>query len=141
MEIAEIIKFAVDIGITPVLLFMFVRYFITQDEKRNASVMAEYQKAQEKAADIEKAAKERENMLLAESQRREELIRTEAMEREKLIRREAEKREGILLTNLERVTDTMGKISESMQEIQQTIGKIDDRLERLEVGVRQYGQA
>ena len=129
MEIAEIIKFAVDIGITPVLLFMFVKYFITQDEKRNASVMAEHQ------------AKERENMLLAESQRREELIRSEALEREKLIRREAEKREGILLTNLERVTDTMGKISESMQEIQQTIGKIDDRLERLEVGVRQYGQA
>ena len=141
MEIAEIIKFVIDIGITPVLLLVFVKYFIAQDEKRAEQVQEEYKKSQEKAETIEKASKEREQLLMTESQRREELIRSECLEREKLIRRESEKREGILLTNLEKVTATMDKISDSMQEIQSTIGKMDERLERRELGVKQHGQA
>lgn len=141
MEIAEIVKLIIDIGITPVLLLLFVRYFLGQDEKRSAQAQKVYSEAQEKIESATAAAREREDLLLAEAQRREELIRTDALEREKLIRRESEKREGVLLTNLERVTATMDKISASMQDIQGTIGKMDDRLERLELGVMQHGQA
>lgn len=134
MGTAEIIKFVIDIGITPVLLVVFVRYFIKQDEKRQCYICEEYNKSQQRIEEIEKAAKERENILLAAAQQRESLMQSEASRRENLIRREAEKREGILMTNLERITDTMGDISKSMQDIQATIMKIDDRIERLELG-------
>ena len=70
MEIAEIIKFVIDIGITPVLLLVFVKYFIAQDEKRAEQVQEEYKKSQEKAETIEKASKEREQLLMTESKRR-----------------------------------------------------------------------
>lgn len=136
MGMAEMVKFVIDIGITPVLLIVFVRYFIRQDEKRQQSVQKEYDKAQEKIADIEKAAKERENVMLAAAQQRELLMQGEAAKRENLIRKEAEKREGILMTNLERITNTMEDISRSMQDIQVNIGKIDDRIDRLELGGR-----
>lgn len=141
MEIAEIVRLIIDIGITPVLLLLFVRYFLSQDEKRAAQVQEEYRKAQERIEDAEKDARERESLLLAEAQRREDLIRTDALEREKLIRRENEKREGVLLTSLERVTSTMDKISTSMQDIQGTIARMDERLDRLERGVMRYGPA
>lgn len=139
MGTAEMIKFIIDIGITPVLLVVFVRYFIRQDERRQQSVREEYDGAQKRIADIEKAAKDRENVMLAASQQREALIQSEAAKRENLIRREAEKREGILMTNLERITETMGDISRSMQDIQMNIGKIDERIDRLEMGKRRNG--
>ncbi len=131
---AEVIKYAIDIGITPLLLLVFVYYFIKQDEKRQKSIREEYDKAQGRIEDIEKTAKERENVILAAAQQREALLQGEAAKREELIRREAEKREGILMTNLERITATMGDISRSMQDIQANIGKIDERIERLELG-------
>lgn len=138
-SMAEIIKFIIDLGITPVLLIVFVRYFIRQDEKREQSVKEEWEKSQDRIETIEKASKDREAILLAAAQQREEIIQAEASKRENIIRKEAEKREGILMTNLERITDTMGDISKSMQEIQVTIGKIDDRIERLELGGHMNG--
>lgn len=134
MGTAELVKYIIDIGVTPILLWVFVKYFIKQDEKRQQSIREEYNKAQERAEDIERAAKERENVLLAAAQQRETLIQDEAAKREAIIRKEAEKREGILMTNLERITNTMGDISRSMQDIQMNIGKINDRIERLEKG-------
>lgn len=136
---AELIKFIIDIGITPVLLVVFVRYFIKQDEKRQQGIREEYDKAQRRIEEIEKVAKEREAIMLAAAREREALIQSEATRRENLIRKEAEKREGILMINLERITDTMGDISKSMQDIQTNIGKIDDRIERLELGGRRNG--
>ena len=139
MGMAELVKYIIDIGITPVLLVVFVQYFIKQDEKRQQSIQKEYDKAQKRTEDIERAAKERENVLLAAAQQREALIQDEAAKRESVIRKEAEKREGRLMANVERITNTMADISRSMQGIQMDIGRIDDRIDRMEQGGRHGG--
>ena len=128
MTMTQIISSIVEVGLVPVLLVIFVGYFIKRDERRDEEVKAERKNAQEQIDRINEQLKARENMLMVESAKREELIRHEATEREKLIRQETDKRENALMYNMSEMTQTMSKISDSMSDIKQTIQQMQQSL-------------
>lgn len=128
MGMAETIKFITEIGITPLLLVFFVRFFISRSKDDDNKVKEAYKTAQENMESNNRAVREREDFLMAESAKREEIIRQEAERREKLIRQEAEKRENILMASQERMLDTLEGISGSLN-------KIEEAFTRLEVSV------
>ncbi len=127
MGITEIIKAAIDIGITPVLLIVFIWYFLKKDEKRDSLLSS-----------VLENFKERESILLVEGSRREELLRQESDKREKLMRNEAEKRENMLMSTIEQQSRTMEKIAETMKQIEishvqvlEKVNNIENYLERM----------
>ena len=116
--IIDIIKTAVDVGITPVLLIAFVWYFfqrdknrdkITQQEKENSQkqIDAANRQSKQQVDIVNKLAKDREDMLLLNNAKREEMIRSEAEKREKIIRQESEKRENALIFNMAEQTKSI----------------------------------
>lgn len=132
MTAAELIKNIVDVGITPVLLIVFILYFIQKSKNDDARVAAAYEESQKKISETNDIIAQRERQLLDESARREELIRQEAEKREALIRKESEKRESILMTNMERMVRSMDDITKTMKTIDQSFDKVQKRLEKIE---------
>lgn len=126
---AELISYVVDVGLTPVLLIVFLVLFVRRSNDDNAKAQQAHEDAQNKVEQCNREAREREDMLLAENAKREEILRREAEKRENLIRKEAEKRESILMGNQERMMNTMDQISRSMQKIENSLGKMETRHE------------
>lgn len=125
MNLAEIIKFITEVGITPVLLILFVWLFISRSKDDDNKVKEAYTTAQENMERNNEAVREREDYLMAESAKREELIRQEAERREKLIRQEAEKRESILMASQDRMLNTLDNIAESLNKMESSMTKLE----------------
>ncbi|MDD3137707.1 MAG: hypothetical protein PHX08_01880 [Lachnospiraceae bacterium] len=135
LTISEIIKYAVDVGMTPILLIVFVVFFINKAKDDDEKIKDAYTDAQVQMEKNSKAIREREDMLMAESAKREEIIRSESEKRECLIRREAEKRESILMSNSDRMLDSLGAITNSLQKIENAFSKMEYRLEKIETKI------
>lgn len=143
MEIAETINLISNVGVTVVMLVIFVGYVLRKakdDDKRVAEAQqaaidattAAYNDAQEKIEEANQAIREREDILLSSSMEREEILRKESEKREELIRRESEKRESILMLNMEKITANLKDITKAMNEIKDSFSGIDRRLEKIE---------
>ena len=143
MGAAETINLIGNVGVTVVMLVIFVGYVLQKaknDDKRVAEAQkaaidtttAVYNDAQEKIEEANRAIREREDILLSSSMEREEILREESRKREELIRKESEKRESILLLNMERITASMGDITRALNEIKESFSGIDRRLEKIE---------
>lgn len=125
MSLAEIIKFITEVGITPVLLILFVGLFISRSKDDDNKVKDAYKTAQENMERNNEVVREREDYLMAESAKREEIIRQEAERREKLIRQEAEKRESILMASQDRMLNTLDSIAESLNKMENSMIKLE----------------
>lgn len=126
----------VDKGITAILLIIFVGYFLRRSRNDDNKVKEAYETSQKNMEEQNKAVREREDYLLAESAKREEIIRTEAERREKLIRAEAEKRESILMASQDRMLDTLDNIAASLNNVERSVAKQDQRLDAIEQEIR-----
>lgn len=122
-------KWVAELGVSIVLLLIFVFYFIRKSISDDQRVNKAYDDAQEKIAACDKQIRERENFLLSESAKREEIIRQESEKRENLIRKEAEKRESILMVNQDRMVDSMREITVSLSKIETSLNKMESRHE------------
>jgi len=129
LTVAELISYTVDIGLTPILLILFIVFFIRRANDDDARVKQAYADAQEKIAECNREVRERENTLMAESAKREEILRQESEKRENLIRKEAEKRESILMANQDRMLGSMDRISDSLNKIEASLSKMESRHE------------
>ncbi len=140
MDFAGIVKSAMEIGLQPSLLILFVWYFMKRDKEREESLVEEkvnqreaFKKQQETVdAQLEsyKAnAREKEALLMSENAKREELIRKESEKRETLLRQEAEKRENALIGQLDAMSGTMKEISQSMDGINRSMDGINKTVE------------
>lgn len=125
MGMAETLKWITDVGITPVLLILFVWFFINRTKNDDSKVKEAYEKAQETMEANNKAVREREDYLMAESAKREEIIRQEGERREKLIRQEAEKRESILMASQDRMLGTLDSIAASLNKMESALSKLE----------------
>ncbi len=125
MSIAETIKFITEVGITPVLLVLFVWFFISRSKDDDNKVKEAYKTAQENMENNNRAVRDREDYLMAESAKREEIIRQEAERREKLIRQEAEKRESILMASQDRMLGTLDNIATSLNKMEGALTKLE----------------
>lgn len=125
MGIVETIKFITEVGITPVLLVLFVWFFISRSKDDDNKVKEAYKTAQENMERNNEAVREREDYLMAESAKREEIIRQEAERREKLIRQEAEKRESILMASQDRMLGTLDNIAGSLNRMEGALTKLE----------------
>lgn len=143
MGAAETINLIGNVGVTVVMLVIFVGYVLQKaknDDKRVSDAQqaaieattAAYTDAQEKIEEANRAIREREDILLNSSMEREEILREESRKREELIRKESEKRESILMLNMERITASMGDITKALNEIKESFSGIDRRLEKIE---------
>ena len=132
LSFVEGVKTVVDIGITPVLLIVFILYFLNKSKNDDTRVVKAQEDAQKAITETNEVIARREQQLLEESLRREELIRQEAEKREALIRKESEKRESILMGNMERMVQSMETITQSMRNIDQSLAKVQERLEKIE---------
>ncbi|MCM1193353.1 MAG: hypothetical protein NC123_16365 [Butyrivibrio sp.] len=122
-------KWVAELGVSIVLLLIFVFYFIRKSISDDKRVNKAYDDAQEKIAACDRQIRERENYLLSESAKREEIIRQESEKRENLIRKEAEKRESILMANQDRMVDSMREITASLSKIETSLNKMESRHE------------
>jgi len=120
MDIPTILTTIMEIGITPALLIVFVKYFLDINKQQSL------------------AFREQAKSLFSESLRREELIKEEASKREAILRQESAKRESCLLLNIEKLGSTFEKIAGAMdtmnksaQHIECEIITIDRELERI----------
>lgn len=129
LAFSEAGKWAVELGVSAVLLLIFVFYFIRKSISDDKRVNKAYDDAQQKIADCDRQIRERENYLLAESAKREEIIRQESEKRENLIRKEAEKRESILMANQDKMVDSMREITVSLSKIEISLNKMESRHE------------
>ena len=128
----EVIKNIIDIGVTPVLLVIFIWYFIQKSKNDDARVAAAYEDSAKKIKETNDIISQRERQLTEESARREELIRQESEKREAIIRKESEKRESILMGNMERMVQSMDEITRTMRNIDQSFAKVNERMEKIE---------
>lgn len=140
LTLATIIQFVVDIGLTPVLLIVFIVFFLMRSKDDDARVQKAYADSQKSIEEINQAARERENTLMSEFAKREELLRQESEKRENIIRKESEKRENILMCNQERMVESMNAISTSLSKIEATLSKMEARHERDINGLKQEMQ-
>ena len=129
---AEVLKQLIDIGVTPVLLLVFVYYFINKSKGDDKRVNAAFQDAQKKIEEITKSAREHEDLVLSENAKREEMLRSEAEKRESMLRKEAEKRESLLMLNMEKITESMDSITRTLDKMEGTYSAIESRLEKIE---------
>lgn len=129
LAFSESSKWVAELGVSIVLLLIFVFYFIRKSISDDKRVNKAYDDAQEKIAACDREIRERENYLLSESAKREEIIRQESEKRENLIRREAEKRESILMANQDKMVDSMREITASLSKIETSLTKMESRHE------------
>lgn len=123
---------AAEKGIIAILLIIFVGYFLRRSRNDDERVKQAYETSQKNMEEQNKAVREREDYLLAESAKREEIIRTEAERREKLIRNEAEKRESILMASQDRMLETLDSIATSLNKMERSMAGLDQRLDAME---------
>lgn len=151
MTTAEIVNSIGNLGVSIVMLVLFVGYVLQKaknDDKRVAdaqgkaleSITAAYNDAQGKIEEANRAIREREDILIRNNMEREEILREESKKREELIRKESEKRESILMLNMERITDSLDSITKSLNDIQRSFSGVDRRLEKIEerVGIDEH---
>lgn len=139
MTTIEGIKTMIDVGITPVLLLVFVWYFLSKSKGDDKKVQEAYEDAQKKIEETNKTIRDREDELLANNASREEMIRQDADRRENLIREQAEKRESILLVNMDRMLDNMNSITRALNKMESSFSKVEQRLENIEQKVGKGG--
>lgn len=132
VTLAEILSFVVSNGITPVLLVLFVWYFINRDKTRDTQLNKQIEDSKQEAASRAEEARKREDTLMADCIRREELLKAESEKREKLIKEEAEKRENHLMINMDKMAASMEKTSKAMQEINMSINSMQENIMRIE---------
>lgn len=143
MTFSEIMKNVVDIGITPVLLIIFIIYFICKSRnddnrviKANEQLLQREQQLADEAAKREKLIRQESEkqlqLIMEERARREQQLIEDGQRREEMIRRESEKRESILMGNMERMIQNMDQITLTMRGIDQSMAKINERLEKIE---------
>lgn len=123
---------AAEKGIVAILLIIFVWFFLKRSRNDDERVKQAYETSQKNMEEQNKAVREREDYLLAESAKREEIIRTEAERREKLIRAEAEKRESILMASQDRMLETLDNIASSLNKMERSMAGLDQRLDAME---------
>ena len=134
MDTIDVIKQIIDVGITPVLLLVFVFYFINKSKTDDKRVEDANQNASSK---IDETIKEHEEVMLAESAKREEMLRQEAERRENMLRKESEKRESILMLNMEKITDSMTSMTKTMDRMESAFSGIEKRLENIEYKIEE----
>lgn len=127
---------AAEKGIIAILLIIFVGYFLKRSRNDDDRVKEAYETSQKNMEEQNRAVREREDYLLAESAKREEIIRTEAERREKLIRAEAEKRESILMASQDRMLETLDNIAASLNKMERSMAGLDQRLDAMERKIR-----
>lgn len=132
VTLAQIFEFVIANGITPVLLILFVWYFINRDKTRDAQMNKLVEDNKRESAKREQESREREEALMNDCIRREELLKTEADKREKLLKAEAEKRESHLMMNMEKMTASMEKTVSTLQEMSNSISVVQEKLTRIE---------
>lgn len=137
MDTIDVIKQIIDVGITPVLLLVFVFYFINKSKTDDKRVEDANQNASSKIDETIKASREHEEVMLAESAKREEMIRQEAERRENMLRKESEKRESILMLNMEKITDSMTSMTKTMDRMESAFSGIEKRLENIEYKIEE----
>ena len=137
MDTIDIIKQIIDVGITPVLLLVFVFYFINKSKTDDKRVEDANQNASSKIDETLKASREHEEVMLAESAKREEMLRQEAERRENMLRKESEKRESILMLNMEKITDSMTSMTKTMDRMESAFSGIEKRLENIEYKIEE----
>lgn len=137
MDTIDVIKQIIDVGITPVLLLVFVFYFINKSKTDDKRVEDANQNASSKIDETIKASREHEEVMLAESAKREEMLRQEAERRENMLRKEAEKRESILMLNMEKITDSMTSMTKTMDRMESAFSGIEKRLENIEYKIEE----
>ena len=137
MDTIDVIKQIIDVGITPVLLLVFVFYFINKSKTDDKRVEDANQNASSKIDETLKASREHEESMLAESAKREEMLRQEAERRENMLRKEAEKRESILMLNMEKITDSMTSMTKTMDRMESAFSGIEKRLENIEYKIEE----
>jgi seryl-tRNA synthetase len=125
MTLTELFKAVMDIGITPVLLLTFIKYFFDRDKSNDSMWGKRYD-------EIYNGIKERETKLVAECASREDLIHAESNKREKLMRLAAEKRENTLLATIDGFRQAIETISNSMNELKSDICDIQEKIENIE---------
>lgn len=137
MDTIDVIKQIIDVGITPVLLLVFVFYFINKSKTDDKRVEDANQNASSKIDETLKASREHEEVMLAESAKREEMLRQEAERRENMLRKESEKRESILMLNMEKITDSMTSMTKTMDRMESAFSGIEKRLENIEYKIEE----
>ena len=133
------LKEIIDIGITPVLLIVFVCYFISKSKGDDKRVNTAYKETQEKIEEMTASARMHEDAMAAENARREEMLRTEAEKRETMLRKEAEKRESMLMLNMEKITVSMDSITRTLDRMENSFSGIESRLEKREYKIGEDG--
>lgn len=143
MTFSEIMKNVVDIGVTPVLLIVFIVYFIYKSKNDDARVGRANELLLQREQQLADDATKREKLIRQESEkqlqlimeeraRREQQLIEDGNRREEMIRRESEKRESILMGNMERMIQNMDRITETMRNIDLSMAKVNERLEKIE---------
>lgn len=142
MTFGEIMRSVVDIGITPVLLVVFIIYFIYKSKndvrvnKANEMLLQREQQLADEAAKREKLIRQESEkqlqLIMEERARREQQLLEDGNRREEMIRRESEKRESILMGNMERMIQNMDRITETMRNIDLSMTKTNERMEKIE---------
>ena len=150
MTFGEIMRNIVDIGITPVLLVVFIIYFIwksknddTRVNKVNEMLLQREQQLADEAAKREKLIRQESEkqlqLIMEERARREQQLIEDGVRREEMIRRESEKRESILMGNMERMIQNMDRITETMRNIDLSMAKTNERMEQIEELIKERG--
>lgn len=132
ISFTEIVKNAIEMGLVPVLLILFVMFFIRRAKDDDSKVKQAYESAQKNIEENNKILREREDYLLAESAKREEIIRQEGERREKIIRHEAEKRESILMASQDRMMGNLDTIANSLSKMEGAFGKFEVAFSNME---------
>lgn len=135
----ETLKQVIDVGITPVLLLVFVYYFINKSRGDDRRVNEAFQEAQTRIEEMAAGAREHEDAMAAENAKREEMLRSEAEKRETMLRKEAEKRESMLMLNLEKITVSMDSITRTLDRMENSFSGIESRLEKIEYKIGEDG--
>ena len=143
LAINEILKAFVDLGVQAGLVVVLVWYIMKRNKEREDSIVEEKIRLREEfkkqSEDVKReldsyknVARERESLLMSENSKREELIKKESEKREEVLKEEASKREAALMTQFDKMNNTMEKISTSMDGINKSMESITKRLETVE---------
>lgn len=132
MTFGEIMRSVVDIGITPVLLVVFIIYFIWKSKNDDARVNKANEMLLQREQQLADEAEKQLQLIMEERARREQQLLEDGNRREEMIRRESEKRESILMGNMERMIQNMDRITETMRNIDLSMAKTNERMEKIE---------
>lgn len=132
LTLAQVFEAVISNGITPVLLILFVWYFINRDKTRDEQLNKQIEDSKQEAAKRADESRKREDTLMADCMRREELLKQESEKREKLLKQESEKRENHLMINLDKMSASMEKTAKAMQDINLSLNLMQEKITRIE---------